>query len=109
MTKTFHARCLSRPHSWLAALLVLLILLTGAMSASPSLHKLIHPDADNADHECAVTMFEDGQIDTVICDVPVVVPTVWVEVAARVEFSVFSAVIQNLPSDRAPPVCLSVS
>jgi hypothetical protein len=39
-------------------LLLGLLLLT----ADPSLHRLIHTDADNAGHECAITLFAHGQV-----------------------------------------------
>jgi len=38
------------------------LLLAMAMEASPSLHKLIHHDADSADHSCFVTMLASGQV-----------------------------------------------
>jgi hypothetical protein len=87
----------------LAALLVGLVLLLNAMAACPALHELIHKDADEADHHCAVTMFAHGQIDSVTCEVPIVAPTVWVETVPLSGFSVFSSAIQNLPHGRAPP------
>jgi hypothetical protein len=31
-----------------------------ALSASPHLHQLVHPDANRADHSCAVTMVASG-------------------------------------------------
>jgi hypothetical protein len=44
----------------LLALLHLIALIT--LSASPSLHELIHHDADSADHDCAVTVFVGGHL-----------------------------------------------
>jgi hypothetical protein len=37
-----------------------IVLLLSVFGASPSLHKLIHPDADNVDHHCAITLFAKG-------------------------------------------------
>jgi hypothetical protein len=91
----------------LAALLVGLILLLNAMAACPALHELIHKDADHADHQCAVTMFAHGKVDSVTCEVPIVAPTVWVEIVPLSKFSVFSSAIQNLPHGRAPPAVVS--
>jgi hypothetical protein len=34
------------------------------VTASEPLHKLIHADADSADHHCAVTSFLQGQVNT---------------------------------------------
>jgi hypothetical protein len=38
-----------------ALILALLWLLT--LAASPSLHELVHPEANHEDHDCAVTVF----------------------------------------------------
>jgi hypothetical protein len=93
----------------IASLLAGVVLLLDAMAASPSLHELIHKDADKAGHECAVTMFAHGQVDSASVDVPVVVPQTFVETAPTVTISVFSPAIENLPAGRAPPVLPVVS
>ena len=80
-----------------------LVLLLTAMAASPALHKLIHKDADHADHECVVTMFAHGKIDSVTCEVFVVAPTVGYETTPSINLFVFSAPIENLSRSRAPP------
>ena len=80
-----------------------LVLFTAALASSEVLHKLIHSDADEADHECAVTLFAHGHVESAVCDIPVVTPTVWVETVPFVEFSIFSTAIENLPLGRAPP------
>jgi len=79
------------------------------MAAIPALHELIHHDADKADHECAVTLFAHGKVDSTTVDVPVVVVSVPVEAAPQIELSVFSTTIENLPPGRAPPVPCVVS
>jgi hypothetical protein len=43
-----------------AVLLGLAFLLALALSASPQLHQRVHPDADRAEHSCAVTMIASG-------------------------------------------------
>ncbi len=53
-----------------AGLLVLVLLLTVMMAASPSLHEYFHHDADRADHSCAVTLFTHGGVT--MADVPTV-------------------------------------
>jgi hypothetical protein len=45
-----------------ASLLIVLVLVLSSLAASPALHKLVHPDADSAEHACAITMFAHGQI-----------------------------------------------
>ena len=79
------------------------------MAASPSLHELIHKDAGKADHECAVTMFAHGKVDSATVDVAVTAPQTFVAVFPSVEISVFSPAIENLPAGRAPPVLSVVS
>jgi hypothetical protein len=91
----------------LAALLVGVILFLDAMAACPALHELIHKDADKAGHECAVTMFAHGKVESATVEIPAIVPTSSIESIPQIEFSVFSAAIENLPQGRAPPVVIS--
>ncbi|MGA2800770.1 MAG: hypothetical protein ABSE97_00120 [Verrucomicrobiota bacterium] len=93
--------------SALAVLLVGLVLLLNAMVACPALHELIHKDADEHDHHCAVTMFMHGQVESTTCDIPVVTPTISIEATSQVEFFTFSTAIENLPQGRAPPAVIS--
>jgi hypothetical protein len=86
-----------------SALLLGLFLFLQAMAVSPALHALVHPDAADPDHECAVTLFSHGQVDVSSAVVPVF------HAPARLIFSqdlpriIFvSADIRLLPS-RGPP------
>ena len=87
----------------LAVSLVGLILLLDAMVACPALHEMIHKDADEADHHCAVTMFAQGKVESAICEIIIPEPTVLIETAQYFTFSIFSPAIENLPQGRAPP------
>jgi hypothetical protein len=89
--------------SLVAVLLVGLVLFVAALASSESLHKFIHSDADEAGHECAVTLFAHGHVDSTTCDIPLVAPTIRVETTPHLEFFVFSSTIENLPPGRAPP------
>jgi hypothetical protein len=100
ITRHFRAR----GKAVIASLLVGVVLLLDAMAACPSLHELIHKDAGRADHECAVTMFAHGKVDSVSVEVPVAAPQTFVIVLPSVEFSIFSPAIDHLPAGRAPPV-----
>lgn len=80
-----------------------LVLFTAALASSEALHKLIHHDAGEANHECAVTLFAHGHVETAACDVLVVQPTTFVETTPIIVFSFFSPAIENLPPGRAPP------
>jgi hypothetical protein len=46
----------------LAILLILQLLSLLALAASPTLHHVLHPDSNNPDHECLVTLFAKGQL-----------------------------------------------
>ncbi len=95
--------------SALAALLVGIVLLLDAMAACPALHEMIHHDADEADHHCAVTTLAHGKIESATCEIIIPEPTVVIEKAQHFTFSVFRPAIENLPQGRAPPALLSVS
>jgi hypothetical protein len=79
------------------------------MAASPSLHELFHSDAGQSGHQCAVTMFAHGQVDSCTVDVPVVAPLPLIQTLSFVDNSVFYSVVENLPAGRAPPVSFSNS
>jgi hypothetical protein len=93
----------------LGVLLVFLVLLLNLLAASPSLHELIHHDADEPGHQCAVTMFAHGQVDSATVDVPIVVTSIPFEPFPQHTFSAFAPAIENLPAGRAPPVLPAVS
>jgi len=81
-----------------------MVLVLDAMAVCPALHELIHKDAAKADHECAVTMFAHGQVDTTTVGITVVGPQTIIVATPVLEFSVFSPAIEHLPAGRAPPV-----
>jgi len=93
----------------LAALLAGMILLLDAMAACPALHELIHKDAEQADHHCAVTMFAQGKVDSATVSVPVITTCVAIELTPQTGSSIFTATIENLPRGRAPPAFRFVS
>jgi len=104
--KCFHGDAVKRS---VAGLMLFLWLFTVAMAVCPELHELIHKDADEHDHHCAVTMLLQGNVDATTVEVPVVLSTVLVEITPRIEFLVFSPAIGNLPPGRAPPVSPAAS
>ena len=87
-----------------AVFLAGLVLLLNAMASCPSLHELIHADANSADHHCVVTMFSHGQVDSATADVAPVAPSAVIEAIPQFTFSVFAPAIENLPAGRAPPI-----
>ena len=65
----------------LALILALLWLLT--LAASPSLHEVVHADADHEDHDCAVTVFLSGGFGQAVAE-PIIIRQ------PEVEFAYFS-------------------
>ena len=87
----------------LALMLAGLVLFLDAMAVCPSLHELIHKDADSPDHQCAVTLFAHGQVDSTVVEVAPIVLTPPIETVSPVFLPVFASCLQYLPSGRAPP------
>ena len=87
----------------LGVLLIFLVLLLNLLAASPSLHELIHADAGKTGHQCAVTLFAHGQVDSPTVDVAVPVPTAPIEFSQQVLISIPNALVATLPPERGPP------
>jgi hypothetical protein len=83
---------------------ILLVLLVNLLAAAPELHHLVHADASHADHQCAVTLFAHGQMDSASTSVPVTAPQFFATVSQQIEASVFRPAIEHLPAGRAPPI-----
>jgi len=43
--------------------MIFTVLFCGLLSSSPALHEIIHPDANDEHHECAITLFAHGHVD----------------------------------------------
>jgi hypothetical protein len=93
----------------IASLMTALVLLLNGMAASPSLHELIHADAGKPDHECAVTLFAHGQVDSASVAVPVAASLVLIQTVPPVAISVVHTVIDRLRAGRSPPVLRAIS
>ncbi len=101
--------CKRHRQAVIASVLAGFVLLLNAMAASPSLHEWFHADAGKAEHQCAVTLFAHGKVDSATVEVAAVAPTIPVEAVPQLTFSVFSPAIEYLPAGRAPPVLPAVS
>jgi hypothetical protein len=55
-------RCPVIARSWAGAM-IFMVLLCSLLSGSPALHQIIHPDANDEHHECAITMFAHGHVN----------------------------------------------
>ena len=45
---------------WLAVFCALTVWMLGLLAASPVLHAALHADADQSEHDCAITLFSHG-------------------------------------------------
>jgi hypothetical protein len=84
-------------------LCLFLFLLVQTMATAPAFHEWVHHDAHEAGHECAVTLFLNGQVHSPTTDVEVIkrLPVLVSPAPARhVDF--VSVDVRLLPS-RGPP------
>jgi hypothetical protein len=88
-------------------LLIALVLLLNAMAAVPALHEWVHRDADQAGHQCAVTLFAHGQVESSAHAVSVVLPAAATETAPHWNPPFSGTTLENLPPGRAPPSVVS--
>lgn len=72
------------PRRLLAVGAAVLVLTLSVLTASPQLHRWLHPDSDQSDHECAVTLFHHGVTQAVVGVALAVVPLLLVARAALV-------------------------
>lgn len=93
----------------LAALLAGIVLLLDAMAVCLPLHEMLHKDANEPDHQCAVETLAHGKIESASCEIVIPPPTVVVETTKPFPISAFSPAIENLPQGRAPPALSAVS
>ena len=91
-----------------AGVMIFMVLFCGLLSSSPTLHEIIHPDAHDEHHECAITMFAHGHVDLTDGD-PILAAPVFREFQAAVLFesAILSSSDYSLLPGRAPPVLAS--
>ena len=104
-----HTRCLisyrTRQRLFLAAGVVSLAVWLFMVTAEvyTPLHAWLHggtiPDNDN----CAIAAIAHGKVETVACAAPAVIPLLGIEIAPRIENSVFCPSTVVLPDGRGPP------
>src|ERR1017187_9186230 len=85
---------------------ILLVLVLNLLAASAALHERLHADAGKTDHECAVTLFAHGQMDSTAVEVAAIRPVAPVEFLQLTSVSVFKALVEPLPPGRGPPFSL---
>jgi hypothetical protein len=88
--------------------MIFAVLFCGLLASSLALHEIIHPDAHDEHHECAITVFAHGQVNLTIGE-PVLPAPVFREFQTVVFFQ--SAILTSndylLLPGRAPPVLAS--
>jgi hypothetical protein len=103
VAQMFSMKAFRKKRQGVSALLLCLFLSLQAMAVFPALHALVHPDACDPDHECAVTLFSHGQVDASPAAAPVFcAPARLVFRQSPPDVIFVSADIRLLPS-RGPP------
>lgn len=93
----------------LSLLLVLQLVFLLVLVACPALHHAIHHDSDRSDHQCAVTVFAHGQVDSSVVAVNVNIPVTAVEFLPQALISILNTQVDTFPPGRGPPADLFVS
>lgn len=82
----------------------ILVFGVGLVAACPALHLWLHPDAGQPDHECAVTLFVHGALETSATIALVVAPLLLITgLARRADSPDLIAPRYRLCPGRAPP------
>ncbi|MDB6015607.1 MAG: hypothetical protein JWR19_96 [Pedosphaera sp.] len=87
-----------------AALLACLVLFISTLAASSSLHKFIHADAGDSDHHCVITLFQQGQVNSVV-GMPILagIITLFGGIALLAETFLLTSTDYRFSPSRAPP------
>ena len=85
--------------------MLLLWLVTAALSASPDLHHFLHQEAQNATHNCLITQLQHQPLlvafAVFVSPPPVALP---LEASHFAEFQLLPALEYRLSPSRAPPL-----
>jgi hypothetical protein len=92
---------------WMAGALLGLFLSVFSLVLSETLHRALHEDACQPEHQCAVTMLQSGQVDAPVCDAAIVSPEFVSVLVQLVENTFVPAVTFFLPPSCGPPALLS--
>ncbi|MDB6023662.1 MAG: hypothetical protein JWQ04_3519 [Pedosphaera sp.] len=89
----------------MAFLLSGLVLFVSLLSASPAVHKFLHPDADAPGHQCSVTLFAKGLVAAPdVAPIFVGAVILFGGIALLAESFVFLLADYRFSRGRAPPV-----
>ena len=70
------------------------------------MHKWFHPDAGKEDHQCAVTLFAHGQVDSPVVELAAIIPVFPVDFFPLTSKTILNALVATLPPGRGPPASL---
>jgi hypothetical protein len=91
-----------------AALMLLLWVGTFALTVSPELHQLLHPDAQAPNHNCLITQIQQHPLLAGLAAITAPVPApVEVPAVCRAEVQFHPACDYRLSPSRAPPFLFS--
>ncbi|HWF19966.1 MAG TPA: hypothetical protein VG754_11900 [Verrucomicrobiae bacterium] len=85
-------------------LFLALFLFLQTLAAVPGLHRHFHHDADQADHQCVVTLLLQGNLEAASSFVSVMLPAAQVSVIPLRPAFIRVAIDYRLLPGRAPPV-----
>ena len=90
-------------HQWVAGALLALFLGVLAVTLSEALHRALHADACSPQHQCAVTLFQSGQVEAPVVPITIVGTGAAVFVALPPQSQFVSSVDFSLPPSCGPP------
>jgi len=100
---TFSFRGRASGRLW-AAFTLALFLTVQLLASSEALHKLIHSDADSANHHCAITLFARGQVNSAESLAPLIAfVAALFFLLPPLQSAVFSSFEYRFCASRAPP------
>jgi hypothetical protein len=99
----FSMKVLRKKRRSASALLLGLFLSLQAMAVLPALHALVHPDASDPAHECAVTLFSHGQVDASSTIVPAICAPASLVFTESLPGIIFVSTDVRLLPGRGPP------
>lgn len=92
---------------WMAAALLGVFLSVFTLTLSETLHRALHEEACAPSHQCAVNMFQSGQVETPVVTIVPVIAYVTVTLAAPAQVAFIPSVDLSLPPSCGPPALLS--
>ncbi|MDX1952394.1 MAG: hypothetical protein SFY81_09425 [Verrucomicrobiota bacterium] len=87
-----------------AVLMLLLFLALQVFSASASLHHELHCDSHSTEHQCAITLLSNGQVDHATVELPVTKPESFLLFSISYHVPLMAERDYRIAIGRGPPV-----